>query len=577
MSGDSCTAVRPGRLTAAAVLVSLLVPLLTLTGAGAARADGPSCAPLAPAPFGDPGDAAAQASVPADGTACFTLTADAPGLHLVSLKDDSGDLYPQVTAADGTQLDCYDNEYAVKGWCDLPSAGTYTLSIRNQGWSAAQTPVTVVPLASVQGCADSVGTDWDQPVDSRTTVSPVEVDCRPFEAKPGERIRLTYGSKAFGSSLAWITDATGARICPHFPQDGEDSCVLPADGKGPYRVISQVTRTEKGFPAEYAVNVRRLNDPRGCTPAPVRPYGPLDGPAVTTDPCFTFTADRAGRYTVHHVGEDRSTGPVRVYDAGGRTVCRSGTDPCRVPSAGTYTAILDGSYPYPGSREGLVVLDRASDAGCAATGTGLHKGELSTVGQYDCLALSAPQGARIAALTPLASSGVDTDVEVLDRDGTEQCDAASLSTGDCALTGTAPFRALVHTEDGGEGATGPYAVALHRTDAANDCPVLPAGSFTADGAKATLTTGDGVFAHCLSIPADAHTSAEVLQLTATSGGVPAKFSVLDSTGKKVCDRSATTSGWTLCPLTPGSAHTVLVTGRDQAAAYTLTPVSYTHL
>ncbi|MGW2701104.1 Tat pathway signal protein [Streptomyces sp. NPDC001340] len=570
MSGNTCTAVRPGRLTAVAVLVSLLASLLTLSGAGAARADDPSCAPLSLAPFGNPGDAAAKASVPADGTACFTFTADAPGLHLVSLKDDSSDLYPRVTSADGTQLDCYNAEYADKGWCGLPTAGTYTLSVRNQGGSAADTAVTVVPLASVKGCADSVGTAWDLPVVTRTTVSPVEVDCQPFEAKPGERIRLAYGPRVDGSSSAWITDATGARICPHFPEDGEDSCVLPADGKGPYRVISQVTRGEKGFPAEYAVSVRRLNDPRGCTPAPVRPYGVLKGPDLTANPCFTFTADKAGRYTVHHVSEDRSTGPVRVYDAEGRTVCRSGTDPCRVPSAGTYTALLESPYPFSGPREGLVVLDRASDAGCETTGTGLHKGELSTVGQYDCLTLPAPQGARIAALTPLASSGVDADVEVVDRDGAEQCDARSLSAGDCALTGTAPFRALLHTEYSAEGATGPYAVALYRTDGPNDCPVLPAGSFTADGAKATLTTGDGVFAHCLSIPADAHTSAEVFQLTATSGDVPAKFSVLDSTGKQVCDRSATTSGWTLCPLTPGKAHTVLVTGRDQAAAYTLT-------
>ncbi|MGI3227176.1 hypothetical protein ACRJ4B_28515 [Streptomyces sp. GTA36] len=128
----------------------------------------------------------------------------------------------------------------------------------------------------------------------------------------------------------------------------------------------------------------------------------------------------------------------------------------------------------------------------------------------------------------------------------------------------------MHTEDSGEDATGPYSIAFHRTDAANDCPVLSAGSFAANGAKATLTTGSGAFSQCLSIPADEHTNVEVFQLAATSGGVPAQFSVLDSTGKKVCDRTATTNGWTLCPLTPGVAHTVLFTGRDQAATYTLT-------
>ncbi|MFD5572293.1 hypothetical protein [Streptomyces cadmiisoli] len=106
---------------------------------------------------------------------------------------------------------------------------------------------------------------------------------------------------------------------------------------------------------------------------------------------------------------------------------------------------------------------------------------------------------------------------VYDRDGAAQC----------ALTGPAPNRALVHTHDVGDDATGPYTIAFHRTDAANDYPVLPAGSFTADDGKATPRTGDGVFSRCLNIPADAHTKAEVLHLVNTSGGVAAKFSVLE--------------------------------------------------
>lgn len=564
---DSCPRARHRRPTALTVLVALLAALLSLTAAGTAQADDPTCAPLALAPFGDPGDAVGKATVVAGASACFTVTAQAPGLHLVSLDDPSASLYPQVFTADGTQLDCYNAEYGAKGWCDLPSAGTYTLKVLNQGWSDADTSVTVVPLASTTGCADTVGTDWDQPDALRTSVSPVEVDCQPFTATAGERIRLTYGTKVYGSSLAWITDATGARICPHFPEDGEDSCVLPADGTGPYRVISQVSRTDQGFPAEFAVKTRRLNDPQGCTTAPLRPYGALESQDFTVNPCFTFTVGKAGPYTVHYVSETGDSGSARVYDASGRTVCQSGTDPCKLPGAGTYTAVLDGTYPFSGTKDGLIVLDRASDTGCAPVETGLYKGELSTAGQYDCLTLNAPQGASIAALTPLVTSGVDADVEVLDRDGTAQCSASALSAGACALTGTAPYRALVHASDG---ATGPYGVAFYRTDAASDCPVLPAGSFSADGAKATLTTGDGVFSQCLSIPANAHTNAEVLQLVATSGAIPAKFSVLDSGGKQVCDRASTTNGWVLCALTPGKAHTVLITGRDQTAGYTLT-------
>lgn len=566
---DSCPPARRRRAVAFLAAVPLLASLLSLTATGTAQADDPVCAPLALASFGDPGDAVGKAAVAPQSSACFTVSAAAAGRYLVSLDDSFNNAYTQMYAEDGTEVDCYDEQFSESGRCDVPAAGTYTVKVVNGGWAdTEEASLTVVPLGSgTQGCFDAVGTGWDLPTVSRTSVSRLEVDCQAFEGKAGERVRLIHGTKVYGGTTAWITDASGARICPRVTADDEDtlSCVLP--GEGPYRVLSQVSDVENGFPAEYAVKVRSLTDPQGCRTASVRPFGALEGLDRGTNPCFIFSVGKAGAHLVHSVN-DTSASAVRVYDAAGKIACVA-TDPCRLPAAGTYTAILDGTYPFRDSSDDLVVLDRASDAGCVATETGLYQGELSAVGQYDCLTLSAPQGARIAALTPLVSSGVDADVEVFDADGTAQCDASELAAGDCALTGTAPYRALVHTEDSGEDATGPYSIAFHRTDAANDCPVLPAGSFAADGAKATLTTGDGVFSQCLSIPADAHTNAEVLQLIATSGGVPAKFSVLDSTGKKVCDRISTTNGWTLCALTPGEAHTVLVTGRDAAATYTL--------
>ncbi|MFI1723226.1 Tat pathway signal protein [Streptomyces sp. NPDC020489] len=555
-------------LAASAAVVSLLASLLSLTAASPAVA-AEECAPLALAPFGDPGGAVGEATIGPDASVCYTVTVTTPGLYLAPAKDASGNaMTRQLLADDGSAVDCYGDEYATHDMCSVPAAGTYTLKVLNTGWSDTTASVSFVPLGGTEGCADPVGTGWDQPDLTRTTVSRVQVDCQPFTGEPGDRVRLTYGSKTYGDSLAWITDATGARICERFPEDDEDSCVLPGDG--PYRVISTVWRAESGFPAQYGVKVRRLNDPRGCTTAPLRPFGAPERQDLTANPCFTFTAAAAGPYTVHSVSEDREVGVARVYDAAGLSVCRYGADPCRIKAPGTYTAVLDGTSPFRDTRAGLIVLDRASDAGCVATGTGLHQGELSAVGQYDCLALDVPQGARVAALTSLSSAGLTPEVEVLDRTGSAQCDESALRGGYCALTGEAPYRALVHTEDSGDSATGPYAVAFHRTDITEGCPVLPAGSFGAGGAQATLTTGGGVFSHCLGIPADAHSAAEVLQLVTTSGTASAAFSVVDSDGKRVCERYATTNGWVLCSLTPGKAHTVLVNGRDETATYSLT-------
>ncbi|MFE6399175.1 Tat pathway signal protein [Streptomyces alboflavus] len=547
-------------LLALTSLLSLCVPAVLPTATARAAEAAPECAPLALAPFGDPGDAVGRAVLAPDATTCFTFSATEAGLHQIPLDDSSNEAYREVYRGD-TRIDCSDRV------CDLPTAGGYTVKVVNDGYEDAKTALTVVPLAGTRGCADSTGTRWDHPTVSRQSSGRVQVDCQPFDAEPGDRIRLTHGTKAYGDTLAWITDTTGARICPRDPEDGEDSCVLP--GTGPYRVLSHVTEAGRGFPAQYAVDVRRLNDPQGCPSTPVRPYGPLTAQDFTTTPCFTVTADRAGRYLVDPVAKEEGTdrAPVRVHDRSGKTVCRTTTEPCRLPSAGTYTAVLGDEYPFHTPSD-LIVLDRASDSGCVQAEPGLHRGRFSTPGQYDCLRLTAPKHARVAALTPLGGSGVDAEVEVVDSTGAEQCDAEKLAAGTCALTGDAPYRALVHAD--GSPRTGPYAVALHRTDAAGDCPVLPAGSFAADGAKATFATGEGTFSRCLTIPADDHTSAEVLQLVNTSGDVRAEFSVLDSTGKRVCDVYPTTNGWTVCDLTPGKSHTVLVTGRDQAADYTLT-------
>lgn len=564
---DLCPPARRRRRAAVfAALVALLASLLSLTGASSAMAAASAdeeCAPLALASFGDPGEAVNRATLPAQSSTCFTMTVSAAGLYLVS-QERSSPAYPTLYDADGAEVDCYDEQFSQGGRCQVPAAGTYTFKVVNDRSWDADAAFTVVPLAAdTAGCFDSVGTGWDLEPANRTTVGELEVDCQEFEGTPGERVRLTYGTTYYGTSLAWITDETGAPICPRVTADDEDSrsCVLPGDG--PYRVVSQVTYAERGFPAEYGVVVRSLSDPQGCRTASVRPFGALTGLDYGTNPCVTFTVGKAGRYVVQSV-DDYSAETVWVYDADGKVVCRQST-PCRLPAAGTYTAVL-----VYATRDDLLVLDLVSDAGCVTAGTGVYKGELSTVGQYDCLALDVPKGAHIAALTPIGASGVDAAVTVYDADGAAQCGDTELADGDCALTGTAPYRALVHTDDVGEDATGPYTIAFHRTDAANDCPVLPAGSFAADGAMATFGTGDGVFSRCLSIPADTHTGAEVLQLVNTSGGVPAKFSVLDAAGRKVCDRTATTNGWTLCSLTPGQAHTVLVTGRDLAATYTLT-------
>ncbi|MFJ3926609.1 hypothetical protein [Streptomyces sp. NPDC090022] len=218
---------------------------------------------------------------------------------------------------------------------------------------------------------------------------------------------------------------------------------------------------------------------------------------------------------------------------------------------------------------------------CVAVTEGRHAGTFATAGQTHCLELPSPQGARIAALTSRGGAGVTVRAEVVDRNGTAQCTAQELSRGGCALTGTAPFRALVRAGD--ESATGPYGVHFVRTDmAGNGCQVLPAGSFADDAAAVRLETGNGVFSHCLTIPADAHSGSELLRIRyARPDGDELwpdyEISLVDTDGNgppscynhPAPGQSLRTDGLTSCSFTEGKAYTVLLEGQDAPRVHTL--------
>ncbi|MFE2165071.1 hypothetical protein ACFXB3_08355 [Streptomyces sp. NPDC059447] len=219
---------------------------------------------------------------------------------------------------------------------------------------------------------------------------------------------------------------------------------------------------------------------------------------------------------------------------------------------------------------------------CVGVAEGRYEGTFATAGQTHCLELPSPKGARIAALTSLGGASLTVQVEVVDRNGTAQCAEGGLAGGGCALTGTAPFRALVHADD--DTATGPYGVHFVRTDILQkDCQVLPAGSFAgdADAAAVRLDTGNGVFSHCLTIPADAHSTSELLRIRY---GFPDDTELLPRYAIRLIDTDGNgpdcynhpaqgqqirTDGLTSCSFAAGKAYTVLLQGQDEQRSHSL--------
>ncbi|MFJ8224796.1 hypothetical protein [Streptomyces griseus] len=563
-----CTAARSAAYTALLLTLTVLVTLLVPVGA--ARADATvtsaTAAPVAPAAAEDCpsfalsayGEAAPEGNtltLPADGTACFTFTVDKPGLHRL-LESGTGSHNVYTTVYDGEeQVDCYDPEWG-EGWCRLERTGTYTLRLLNNWADTSEFTFGLVPIGTDEGCAPPIPTGWDAPPLVGLAAGPTAVQCVRIEAEPGERLTDRITTTKYGHGLSWITDETGARICPHFNEDDSDGCVLPGDG--PYRVLTHVREAEGGFPAEYTLKVRRISDPVGCASVPVNAYNSAPTTVTPATGCKTFTASHAGPHEVYAV--DGSRTKLTVYDRAGKTVCTT-WDGCELPAAGDYTVYTD---------QATLIIDRASDAGCVPAGMGLYRSGFASAGEIDCVLLDLPTGARMAALKSLGGPGPHPETTVYDADGAYQCEGSALASGTCELDGRAPFRLHISTDDD-EPATGAYALALHRTDVASGCPAFPAGDFTAQSPAARITTGDGVFSQCLSIPADAHSGRENIQLQAAPNQtLTAEFTVLDEKGVEACSIYPSTSTWTTCDLKPGAAYTVLFTGRDSKTTYTLT-------
>ncbi|MER7537078.1 hypothetical protein ABTX77_20195 [Streptomyces sp. NPDC097704] len=509
----------------------------------------PPCAPLALAALDAPGQAVGSVTLDPNGTACFSVTVEKPGLHRILVSGQYA--YPSLYSGE-SKVACEDIQYR-DAWCEL-AAGTYTLKLSNTYWAAQEARVSLVPLMAAPGCPAVEGTGYDTAPTTGRATDRMGLVCHSFTAAPGDRVTTAFRLTGSGETDTWVTDGTGRNVCPSWNADGSDGCVLP-EGVGGYRVLTEIRRSDSGFPAAYSLKVRRLSHPAGCVTAPVNTYGSAPTEAAPQTECRTFTPSVTSRYDVRTVNTAAETEGIEVYAPDGTTACANGAD-CALTAGVPYTLVTN---------QAVRVLDRASTEGCTddVTLAITYRGTFGTPGSVQCLDLPVPQGAHLALLDDRAAS-----VTVVDAAGKSFC-GSGLTDGTCVLGGTAPYRLLVSRMDPHGTATG-YGLLALRTDVPGTCRTFVAGDFTANTARMTLRTGEGVFADCLTIPADDHSAREITQIQKVSGTSVAQVSVLDATGKQVCTLGTSYNSWTTCALTPGVAHTVLVQSRDVPAEFALT-------
>ncbi|WP_141719444.1 hypothetical protein [Micromonospora peucetia] len=532
------------------------------------RISNPVGCPAVPlAGFGNPGAAVGSATVQYDEITCHALTTATAGAVVVRFNQHQNQHLDWTMYDAAGQRIC--DEYTNSRHCSLPGPGSYTLLVHNRHTmgEAITYQVAVTALHSNAGCAGATATTWDQPALLVHQTSGVQTNCQPFQGEAGDRV-TAYGAPTVYNELSmWLVDQAGTPLCTEWSE--EDGCVLPATGT--YRMVSFLRYWETdSTDLTYKLQVRRLSAAVGCPTVTPGSYGAAPAGALGGIRCRTLDIPAAGAYLVQAVYADNQPEYAKVYDAAGLRVC--GDVHCVFPAPGRYTMVLAGNVTtkvIDNDVEYAVALLPKAPSGCtpvsdAAHGQAPHQGTFAAAGQYDCLQLPSPAGARVVRVQAGDATGAaNPEITVVDATGAYVCDIYSLRQYSCELTGTAPFSAVLNAPS--EAPTGAYAVGFARVDGPPACPVLPR-----DATGVEVTTGASSFAACFSIPADQHAARESFTWTRTSGTGDARLSVLDATGVRYCGPTGYSVDRTITCTLPAGPVTVLLEADGVDATYRLT-------
>ncbi|GAA3568154.1 hypothetical protein [Kribbella ginsengisoli] len=506
--------------------------------------DATGCPALAVAPFGTPGTATVGGTLAPEATTCRSVTLSA-GRHAIRTYSEAGGFGDPVT------FSFYDHagrslcDGSSRDSCEIPADGTYLLEIGNYRDQALAFGASVIALRDTRGCAPEVGTDWNLPVLSKPNTVALQLDCQPIKAVAGDRLMIRSGDPA----SVRVVDRDGVATCER--SWGQQECVL--EGTGPYRVLS----TGNSDSGEYQLDFGRLTNPAGCAPLALTKFGVAPPAGPDGSRCRELTVTTPATYMIESgmTQGDEVTQRKPAYGTDGLHACEN-LARCSL-QAGQYFVITPqtariAAFPVTAT-DGCV--PQPADAFTPVRGT------MTSYAQFDCVQLNAPAG---AVLLPIEPSGADlTSGVVLDATGAELC-LRERDDNPCKLTGTAPFRALLTSRVGQNPSS--YAFTMPRIDETTGCQAFPQGDFTTPGGVSLALRPDR-FAACLTIPAGAHSTEEIVQFNRTAGTGTARIFVLDSTGREQCASNQSANERRFCLLDTGSAYQAYLVGSDATSTY----------
>ncbi|MEU4358814.1 hypothetical protein [Streptomyces virginiae] len=445
----------------------------------------------------------------------------------------------RLLAPDGTRVSCQLIESRYH--CPTNRAGTYSLQIVNNYPLASDSALSVSYLALLSAACESVSAADSRLGAPRVIQGQVPIgstDCYTLSLAANDMLRATVHEGHLVSTD--IYDGDGNKLCVP-PNYSYFDCKLT--GAAPFRVVTS------GSEYPYKLTFARLSKPEGCPVVEPQVFG-TSPDLSSTVPCRLMRATESARYTFGPVVTEQYYAPLgQLLSSGGTLVhddCGYGS--CDLTTGDytwvNYTQVLDSS-PF-----GMAFHSSKEIRGCTAThDNGLAAGPVKAVfaapGQRLCLTLPTATGNGVYLLNPSAPNGLH--VAVNDAEGKEQCElngrygATSVT---CRLTGTAPFRAVLTGTAGSS-----YGLTVHRTGEHTGCAAWPRTGFDGSAGAQVAATKHA----CLSIPADQHSTAEMVDRVDTDGrrGLVQMF---DPSGTAAC----TGGGPVSCRLTPGVSYTALL-------------------
>ncbi|MBD0695073.1 hypothetical protein [Streptomyces sp. CBMA123] len=540
--------------------------------AGQGREAGPSAAarelkqadPSGPCPTALQPGTVASCTLEQSATAVFSLALpQQKDLLLAQIVATQGSIVPTVVAPDGTTVTCDDpvgpswgSSQALR--CATTQAGTYTLKVRTVTSSATGLALSYLPLQSTTDCRTVNAADLAlgaPTVFSGSLALGAAGDCYQVKDLAAGDVLRTDATQPGVTPVVY--DATGVQVCDKWTYP---DCRLT--GSAPFRITIQ---RYNGTAQAYNVSAARLSHPEGCTLVEPQAFG--DSPDLaSTAHCRTLRVTDSARYSFGPVKNDGSV-PGKLFAADGTPqggLCPQGA--CDL-TPGDYTWAVD-AYTAPAGAFGMAFHSAKETRGCVATGdtglaTGPATGTFGGPGQQLCLSLPTASGKGVYLLNRTPADGAPVAAQLLDATGAKQCETSGSRATVCKLTGTAPFRAVLTGTP-----SKAYGLVLHRTEETAGCTAWPQSGFDGTwGVEVPLTAAAPQA--CLSLPADQHSTVELVDYTNTKNQLNADVTVVDAAGTPVCTGVSYGNSAKTCQLAAGTPYTALLDGWGGADGYKL--------